>query len=57
MSGIANYQAAADFAEGWGLGLMLLVFLAFVLWPFRPGARDHHDRAANMIFRDDDDGQ
>ena len=57
MSGLSTYQAATDFAEGWGLGLMLVVFVAFVLWPFRPGARDYHDRAANMIFEDDNGGE
>ena len=57
MSGLSTYQAAADFAESWGLGLMLLVFVAFVLWPFRPGAREQQDQAAQMIFKDETDDE
>ena len=57
MSGRATYQPAADCAEGWGLGLMLLVFVAFVLWPFRPGAREQQDQAAQMIFKDETDDE
>ena len=57
MSGLSTYQAATDFAEGWGLCAMFAVFLAFVIWPFRRGARRHHDDAANIIFKDDSDGE
>jgi cytochrome c oxidase cbb3-type subunit 4 len=55
VSGISTYQAATDFAEGWGLYAMLVVFLGFALWPFRRSARDHNERAAHMIFEDDND--
>ncbi len=57
MSGPSTYQAATDFAEGWGLYAMLVVFLGFALWPFRRGARDHNDAAANVIFEDENDGE
>ena len=57
MSGLSTYQAVADFAEGWGLGAMLLVFVGFALWPFRRGAREHNDAAAHVIFKDDSDGE
>ncbi|HSQ95200.1 MAG TPA: cbb3-type cytochrome c oxidase subunit 3 [Croceibacterium sp.] len=57
MSGLSTYQSAADFAEGWGLYLMLVVFVGFGLWPFRPGARDHNETAAHMIFKDENDGE
>jgi cytochrome c oxidase cbb3-type subunit 4 len=36
---------------------MLVVFLAFAVWPFRRGARDHNERAAQIIFEDDNDGE
>jgi cytochrome c oxidase cbb3-type subunit 4 len=32
------------------------VFVVFALWPFRPGAGDRNHDAANVIFKDDDDG-
>ena len=57
MSGLSTYQAATDFAEGWGLYAMLVVFLGFAAWPFRRSARKHNDAAAHMIFKDDDDGE
>ena len=37
--------------------LMLAVFVACVLWPFRRGNRERNDAAAQMIFKDDDDGE
>jgi cytochrome c oxidase cbb3-type subunit 4 len=57
VSGLSTYQAATDFAEGWGLYLMLAMFVAFALWPFRRGARSDNDAAAHMIFKDDSDGE
>ena len=57
MSTHSTYEALRHFADSWGLLAMLIAFLAFVLWPFRPGARDRNDDAANAIFKDDDDGQ
>jgi cytochrome c oxidase cbb3-type subunit 4 len=53
----STYEALRQFADSWALLIMLLVFVAFVLWPFRPGARDHNDAAANVIFKDDNDGE
>jgi cytochrome c oxidase cbb3-type subunit 4 len=57
VSGLSTYQTATDFAEGWGLIAMLVVFLGFALWPFRPGARDRNEAAANVIFKDENDGE
>ncbi|MBT2132824.1 cbb3-type cytochrome c oxidase subunit 3 [Croceibacterium sp. LX-88] len=44
-------------ADSWGLLVMLLVFLTLALWPFRPGARRRNSDAANLIFKDDHDGE
>lgn len=54
---MSAYETARHFADSWGLLAMVLLFVAFVGWTFRKGARDHHDVAANMIFREDDHGQ
>lgn len=52
-----NYDTARHLADSWGLLFTMLLFLGLVGWTFRKGAsRVHHD-AANMIFREDDDGQ
>jgi cytochrome c oxidase cbb3-type subunit IV len=58
MSVHSAYDALRHFADSWGLLAMLVGFLSFALWPFRPGARDANRRAATMIFKDDhDDGE
>ena len=57
MSGHSTYETLRHLADSWGLLAMLIAFLAFVLWPFRHGARHLNDDAANAIFKDDDDGQ
>jgi cytochrome c oxidase cbb3-type subunit 4 len=52
----STYEALRHFADSWGLLFMVVTFLALVLWPFRPGARDRNHEAKTMIFRDDDNG-
>ena len=51
-----DYQELRHFADSWGLVPMAMLFLALVAWPFRKGARRHHDDAANMIFKEDEHG-
>lgn len=48
------YETLRHFADSWGLVFMGLTFLTLVGWALRPGARQHHRDAANMIFRDAD---
>ena len=57
MSGHSTYETLRHLADSWGLLAMALTFLAFVLWPFRPGARGRNDDAAQLIFKDDHDGE
>lgn len=49
-----NYEVFRHFADSWGLVAMGGLFLLFTGWTFRKGAGAHHERAAQMIFRDDD---
>ena len=51
-----SYDGLRHFADSWGLLAMAVLFLALVAWPFRKGARRHHDDAANMIFKEDEHG-
>lgn len=51
-----TYDTLRHFADSWGLAIMVLLFLSFCGWAFRPGARDLNNRVANMIFEDDDNG-
>ena len=57
MSDHSTYDCLRHLADSWGLLAMMLVFLALVLWPFRPGAGKRNEEASNVIFKDDIDGE
>mgnify|MGYP001767958558 FL=1 len=57
MSVHSTYDALRHFADSWGLAAMVVIFLVLALWPFRPGAKEDNDAAANMIFKGDDNGE
>ena len=57
MTAHSTYEMLRHFADSWGLAVMMVVFLGLIAWPFRPGARDTNEAAANMIFKDDDHGE
>ncbi|WP_126174056.1 cbb3-type cytochrome c oxidase subunit 3 [Altericroceibacterium xinjiangense] len=56
MSEHSTYDMLRHIADSWGLLAMVIVFLVLIAWPFRPGAHDHNDNAANVIFKDENDG-
>ncbi len=51
------YETLRHFADSYGLAAMMVAFLALCAWPFRPGARQHNQNAANSIFKDMPDGE
>ncbi|PEQ13824.1 cytochrome C oxidase Cbb3 [Novosphingobium sp. PC22D] len=53
----STYEALRHLADSWGLAIMIVIFLSLALWPFRPGARAKNNDAAQMIFKDENDGQ
>lgn len=57
MSDHSTYDLLRHLADSWGLMLMMFIFIGLAAWPFRPGARKHNHDAANLIFKDDNDGQ
>lgn len=57
MSDHSTYESLRHFADSWGLMAMTVVFVFLALWPFRPGARRDNEEAANLIFKDDSDGE
>ena len=57
MNAHSTYEALRHFADSWGLAAMVVTFLVLALWPFRPSAREDNEAAANMIFKDEDDGE
>lgn len=48
-----DYAAISQFALSWGLAGMTAVFVLAMLWVFRPGSRQIHQDAAEVIFRHD----
>jgi len=50
----STYDALRHLADSWGLVAMLVAFVGFAVWPFRPGAREANENAARMIFESDD---
>lgn len=57
MSSHSTYETLRHLADSWGLLAMVIVFVTFAAWPFRPGAHDRNRDAANAIFKDDSDGE
>lgn len=47
------YDQLRHFADGYGLALLIATFAGLCLWPFRPGAKRHHLRAAHSIFEEE----
>lgn len=56
MSPHSTYETLRHLADSWGLAAMLVVFLVLAGWPFRPGVRQRNHEAANLIFKDENDG-
>lgn len=57
MTAHSTYETLRHFADSWGLAAMVVTFLVLGLWPFRPGAKEDNEAAANMIFKGDDNGE
>ncbi len=54
MSPHSTYETLRQLADSWGLVATMILFLGLVAWPYRPGARELNDAAANSIFDDED---
>ncbi|MCB2130636.1 MAG: cbb3-type cytochrome c oxidase subunit 3 [Rhodobacteraceae bacterium] len=48
------YSLMREFADSWALLALFLVFVAVVLWAFRPGSRRVHEDISNIPFRHED---
>ena len=49
-----TYEAFRQFADSYWLAGMAVLYLLLVGWAFRPSKRSVSDRAAKMIFDEDD---
>lgn len=50
----STYDTLRHLADSWGLVATMILFLGLVAWPFRPGAKEHNEAAANSIFAEED---
>ena len=48
-----DYQSMRTFADSWGLVYLFAVFVAVVVWTFRPGSQKQTDDAARIPFKED----
>ena len=49
-----TYEAAAHFAQSWGLLYFFLVFVGVVLFAMRPSRKSRYEDAARLPIREDD---
>ncbi|QZP07171.1 cbb3-type cytochrome c oxidase subunit 3 [Caenibius sp. WL] len=56
MSDHSLYDFLRHLADSWGLVVMVIAFVILAAWPFRPSARERNRKAANLIFKDKNDG-
>ena len=57
MSDHSTYDALRHLADSWGLLVMVVLFAGLIAWPFRPGSKPRNSDAANLIFKDENDGE
>ena len=48
-----HYTFLRELADSWVLLALTLFFVGAMLWAFRPGSKDVHREAANLIFQHD----
>ena len=49
-----TYSFLREMADSWALLLLVIFFVGTWFWAFRPGSRDLHDDAADVVFRHED---
>ena len=51
------YEALRHFADSWALAALTLIFLAILVWVFRPGSRRNYQNQADIPFKYDREGR
>jgi len=49
-----TYSFLRELADSWALLALFVFFLGTWVWAFRPGSRELHDDAADVVFRHED---
>ncbi len=52
-----TYSVMREIADSWGLLAMMIFFIGAVLMLFRPGAKQQHEDASMIPFREDKPGK
>ena len=50
---MSQYDLLREFADSWGLLMMMLLFVGVILFTFRPGSAKHHAEMASLPLRDE----
>lgn len=53
---MSTYEVMRHFADSYGLAAMVVAYLVLCGWALRPSLRQRNRDAANMIFKDSDNG-
>ncbi len=48
-----DYETMRQLADSWGLVYLFTVFVAVVIWAFRPGGKKHYEEAAKIPLNED----
>jgi len=48
-----TYHFLREFADSWGLLMMVILFLGVVIFTFRPGSKELHDDIAKVPLRNE----
>ena len=51
------YETLRHFADSWGLLALSLVFVAILVWAFRPGSKRTYRNQADIPFKYDQEGK
>jgi len=49
-----EYEPLRQFADSWGLVYLVVIFVAIVIFNFRPGTKERAQELAQIPFREDD---
>lgn len=50
-----DYNTLREFADSWGLLYLFILFIAIVLYVFRPGAKKSYEEQGKIPLKEDDD--
>lgn len=48
-----DYNDMRHFADSWGLVYLLVIFIAVIVFVFRPGSRRRYEEAARIPLKED----